>query len=104
MLADAEIIGHVVRAIRRFDLGPVVVDPVAVSTHGDQLLQPAAVDALRQALLPLSTRVTPNLSEVELLTGITVRERDDLVVAARPVRVARLNSNALELDGVPSVP
>ena len=48
---------------------PVVVDPVGVSKHGDALLAPDAVAALRDRLLPVATLVTPNLYEVGQLTG-----------------------------------
>lgn len=46
-----------------------VLDPVMVATSGDRLLQPEAVEALHQLLLPLAVVVTPNLPEAALLTG-----------------------------------
>jgi hydroxymethylpyrimidine/phosphomethylpyrimidine kinase len=62
---------------------PLVVDPVAVSKHGDPLLRADAVGVARDALLPLATVVTPNLDEVRLFTGIEVAGPDDLASAAR---------------------
>ncbi len=53
---------------------PVVVDPVGVSKHGDALLARDAVAALRDELLPVATVVTPNLYEVEQLTGVKVSD------------------------------
>ena len=64
---------------------PVVVDPVGVSKHGDALLQPDAVEVLRTRLLPLATVVTPNLPEVEQLTGLRVEGERDLRRAADAV-------------------
>jgi hydroxymethylpyrimidine/phosphomethylpyrimidine kinase len=58
---------------------------VAASKHGDPLLHPDAVEALRTRLLPLATVVTPNVGEVRLLTGVEVRGRGDLEAAARAV-------------------
>ncbi len=46
---------------------PVVVDPVCASKHGDPLINPNGVAALRR-LLPRATVVTPNLPEAALLT------------------------------------
>lgn len=63
----------------------VVVDPVGVSKHGDPLLAPDALDALRAELLPLATLVTPNLDEVTLLTGVEVRASEELAAAADAV-------------------
>jgi len=88
MLATAEIIEAVAKACDRVHIGrggriPFVVDPVAASMHGDQLLGDNALDALRTELFPRATLVTPNLDEVRLLTGITVRSYADSREAAR---------------------
>lgn len=64
-------------AIGRHGLTRLVVDPVAISKHGAPLLQQEAVAVLREQLLPLAEVVTPNLHEVELLTGVAVKNRDD---------------------------
>lgn len=68
------------RAPRPF---PLVVDPVAVARGGDPLIDPAALGALRAALFPLATVLTPNRRELEMLTGLPVRAEDDLRRAAR---------------------
>ena len=78
MLASSAIIETVADAWRGVapDGGvPLVVDPVCASMHGDPLLHPSALDALRTQLFPLATVVTPNLDEVRLLVGIDVRRR-----------------------------
>jgi hydroxymethylpyrimidine/phosphomethylpyrimidine kinase len=82
MLASGAIIEAVADACERFALPNLVVDPVAVSKHGDPLLRPDAVEALRTRLLPLATIVTPNLGEARLLTGVEPRSRADLQAAA----------------------
>ncbi|MET9324385.1 bifunctional hydroxymethylpyrimidine kinase/phosphomethylpyrimidine kinase [Streptomyces sp. NPDC003038] len=61
---------------------PVVVDPVGVSKHGDALLAASALDAVRKELLPRATVATPNLDEVEQLTGLVVETEDDMRRAA----------------------
>jgi hydroxymethylpyrimidine/phosphomethylpyrimidine kinase len=83
MLASAGIIEAVADACERFAVPNLVVDPVAVSKHGDPLLAPDSVETLRRRLLPLATVVTPNTGEAELLGGVPVRERADLEAAAR---------------------
>ncbi|WP_432562344.1 bifunctional hydroxymethylpyrimidine kinase/phosphomethylpyrimidine kinase [Kineococcus sp. SYSU DK003] len=69
MLAGAEVVSAVAEALRRHDLGPVVLDPVMIATSGDRLLDPAAVEALREDLLPLADLVTPNVPEAAALLG-----------------------------------
>jgi hydroxymethylpyrimidine/phosphomethylpyrimidine kinase len=73
MLASSEIITAVAETWRALDIAaPLVVDPVCASMHGDPLLHPSALNALRAELFPLATLVTPNLDEVRLITGIDV--------------------------------
>jgi hydroxymethylpyrimidine/phosphomethylpyrimidine kinase len=74
MLASAAIIAAVAETLARLNVRPLVVDPVAASQHGDALLRPDALDALRSLILPLASLVTPNLGEVRLLTGIIVTD------------------------------
>ncbi|MGQ0626136.1 MAG: bifunctional hydroxymethylpyrimidine kinase/phosphomethylpyrimidine kinase [Sporichthyaceae bacterium] len=64
---------------------PTVVDPGALSKHGDPLLAADALEAVRAALIPLATVVTPNLPEVRALTGVAVRGPADLRAAADAV-------------------
>jgi hydroxymethylpyrimidine/phosphomethylpyrimidine kinase len=83
MLASAPIMEAIAESVRMLRIAPLVVDPVAASQHGDPLLQPDAMEALRSTIIPLATLVTPNLFEVRLLTGITVESRADMDDAAR---------------------
>ncbi|WP_103501939.1 MULTISPECIES: bifunctional hydroxymethylpyrimidine kinase/phosphomethylpyrimidine kinase [unclassified Streptomyces] len=84
MLASTELVEAVAELLAGTP-APVVVDPVGVSKHGDALLDPAALDAVRHRLLPAATVATPNLDEVAQLTGVTVRGEDDLRAAADAV-------------------
>jgi hydroxymethylpyrimidine/phosphomethylpyrimidine kinase len=73
MLASAGIIRIVAERLR-VHLGgsgiPIVLDPVMIAKSGDRLLREDAVEALRAELLPLATVVTPNVPELETLTGL----------------------------------
>ncbi len=66
MLATPEIIQTVARALSGFD-GPVVLDPVMIAKSGDALLADAAVQTLRDVLLPRASVLTPNLPEAACL-------------------------------------
>lgn len=81
MLSSSAIVAAVAEALEPVK-APLVVDPVAVSKHGDPLLVADAVDAVRTRLLPLATVATPNTDEVRLLTGVEVQSFDDLRAAA----------------------
>ena len=73
MLGDKALIETLAQAFADLAPGiPRVVDPVMVATSGDSLLPAAAVDALRQLMIPDANVVTPNAPEAEVLTGKAV--------------------------------
>jgi hydroxymethylpyrimidine/phosphomethylpyrimidine kinase len=74
MLADAQIVEAVARALRAAPTIPLIVDPVMVATSGDVLLAPEAVAALKRDLIPLATLLTPNLPEAAILLGTATAE------------------------------
>ncbi len=82
MLASAPIVRAVSDRLAGLD-APLVIDPVAVSKHGDSLLSEGALEAITSNLLPLATVITPNLLEAQLLTGITITDEQDMLAAAR---------------------
>ncbi|GAB3906202.1 bifunctional hydroxymethylpyrimidine kinase/phosphomethylpyrimidine kinase [Microbispora bryophytorum] len=84
MLASSVLVETVAEVLAGVTV-PVVVDPVGVSKHGDSLLAPQAVETVKSVLLPIATVVTPNLWEVEQLTGVKVEDEDDLPRAAEAV-------------------
>jgi len=80
MLGTKEIIDVVAEAVDELDAF-VILDPVAVATSGDALLNEDAIEALREKLLPLADLVTPNVPEAALLTGLNIKDVDDLTKA-----------------------
>ena len=81
MLASADIVQAVAGMLAGVP-APVVVDPVAVSKHGDSLLSAGTLEAVRAHLLPLATVLTPNLLEAELLTGSQITDEAGMRRAA----------------------
>lgn len=84
MLHNTAVIETVVEVLERAAADiPVVVDPVMYAKGGDCLLDPAARDTLVQRLLPRAALITPNVREAEALSGLTIRQPDDLATAAQ---------------------
>ncbi len=93
-----EVIANLV-ADRVAKLGvPTVLDPVIAPTRGPRFLDRAGVEVLRERLIPLSTVVTPNVSEARELTGIEIRDRETLLEAAK-VLVEELGAKAALVKG-----
>lgn len=62
---------------------PLVVDPVMVATGGGRLLEDDAVELITICLLPLARVITPNMDEAHVLSGDSIRTRDDMAACAR---------------------
>ena len=84
MLASPVLVATVADALAEV-AAPIVIDPVAVSKHGDSLLSAGTLEAMRERLLPLATVVTPNLHEAELLTGLSIGDEAQMLAAGRAI-------------------
>ncbi|HWZ69819.1 MAG TPA: bifunctional hydroxymethylpyrimidine kinase/phosphomethylpyrimidine kinase [Stellaceae bacterium] len=73
MLHDVAVIETIAAVLQeRASAIPLVVDPVMVAKGGARLIDPAAVEALKQLLIARAEIVTPNLPEAEILCGATI--------------------------------
>jgi hydroxymethylpyrimidine kinase/phosphomethylpyrimidine kinase len=97
MLPTREVIEEVARLFRETSLPAPVVDPVVRSTSGFDLIDDAALNALKSELLPLARVVTPNIPEAERITGLRVRDREGMLAAARAIRA--LGARAVLVKG-----
>ncbi|AVK64151.1 bifunctional hydroxymethylpyrimidine kinase/phosphomethylpyrimidine kinase [Lactobacillus sp. CBA3606] len=86
MLADATHVKAVVRNLKRYDFGPLVVDPVMIAKGGASLLAADAIQVVRSELVPLATLITPNLPEAEQLTGLTITDTVGMVAAGNALQ------------------
>lgn len=87
MLATTEQVSTIARFIAEHLTNiPIVVDPVAVATSGAALADGDVLQALLEELLPLANLVTPNISELEALTGMPVHDQQSLSHAAAFLR------------------
>lgn len=82
MLADAEHVHNVVTNLKKYDFGPLTVDPVMIAKGGAALLADDAVATVRDELVPLADLLTPNLPEAQRLTGQAIATKDDMGAAA----------------------
>ncbi len=98
MLLDKPTIEAVIRAIEDSDYqGRLVVDPVMVATSGAKLLDDSAIAIVRDELLPLAQVITPNIPEAEVLTGLTIKDADDMKSAG--VALMQMGASAVLVKG-----
>jgi hydroxymethylpyrimidine/phosphomethylpyrimidine kinase len=86
MLSSEGVVRAVAEAVRGRPFPPLVVDPVVVAKDGTHLLSDTGIAALREAVLPLATVVTPNLQEAQALTGSKVASHEEARAAAEKLR------------------
>ena len=98
MLFSAEIITLAADKLEQYGVQQLVVDPVMIAKGGAPLLQPEAVQALKERLLPLASLVTPNIPEACHLLGVDrLTEPEELREASR--RLLELGAKAVLLKG-----
>lgn len=85
MLSSASIVETVADRLEAWGVERLVVDPVMVAKGGHPLLQPSAVEAVKERLLPLASVVTPNIPEAEILAGIEIDTDEAARDAARAI-------------------
>ena len=77
MVSSSELIRVIADRLRHYGAKNVVVDPVMVATSGAALMKTDAVETLIAELLPVSTLVTPNIPEAEVLSGMKIEREED---------------------------
>jgi len=85
MVASSELICVIADRLRYHKAKNVVVDPVMVATSGSSLMKNDAVQTLIEELLPIATLVTPNIPEAEILSGLTIKTKEDMVAVAKQI-------------------
>lgn len=85
MVSSSDLIRVIAERLRHYGAKNIVVDPVMVATSGSSLMKTDAVQTLIDELLPLSTVITPNIPEGEILSSEKIESRDDMERAAKRI-------------------
>ncbi len=79
-------------------LGPLVIDPVLVTSAGVPMLAEEMTSLYRDRLIPLAAVTTPNVAEAALLSGIEITDRNSAFEAAAVL--AALGPEAVVITGL----
>ena len=82
MLHSTKVIEHVIKSLDRIKIKKIVLDPVMVAKGGAKLIDNSAINLIRVKLIKRVTLITPNIPEAEILTGLKIKNKDDMIVAA----------------------
>jgi hydroxymethylpyrimidine/phosphomethylpyrimidine kinase len=75
----------------------VVLDPILKSSSGADLLDAPGTKLLIEKLIPLADVITPNVDEAAVLTGLRVRDLDEMRAAA--AKLHQMGSKAVVVTG-----
>jgi len=85
MVSSSELICVIADRLKFHKAKNIVVDPVMVATSGSSLMKTDAVKTLIDKLLPIVTLVTPNIPEAEVLSGLSIGNKEDMQKAAKDI-------------------
>ncbi len=87
MLGNAQITEAVAKILKQKAKNiPIITDPVMVATSGDSLLKNDAIKILKEHLIANSYLVTPNIFEAEILAEMTIKNLNDVEIAAKKIQ------------------
>ena len=82
MLHSSKVIMSVISALKKVKAPKIVLDPVMVAKGGTKLINQKAIKMLKEKLIRKAYLITPNIPEAEILTGIKIRNFEDMIHAA----------------------
>tara|TARA_Y100001954_G_scaffold81522_1_gene89652 strand:+ start:687 stop:1523 length:837 start_codon:yes stop_codon:yes gene_type:complete len=82
MLHSKIVIKKVLESLNKIKIKKVILDPVMVAKGGAKLIDEAAIRFLKDKLINQVSLITPNIPEAEVLTGIQIKNREDMIFAA----------------------
>ncbi|MBR5060167.1 MAG: bifunctional hydroxymethylpyrimidine kinase/phosphomethylpyrimidine kinase [Clostridia bacterium] len=85
MIPSGELMEVAAEKLSAYGARNIVVDPVMVATAGSRLMKNEAVSVMENRLLPLALLVTPNIPEAEVLSGLEIRDAEDMKKAAEAI-------------------
>ena len=85
MVSSSALIEVIAAKLKEYHAKNIVVDPVMVATAGSKLISDDAVATLKEKLIPLADLITPNIPEMEVLSGMEIKTPEDMERSAKMV-------------------
>lgn len=85
MVSSSALIQVIAEKLKEYKAKNIVVDPVMVATSGSKLISDDAIETLKTCLMPLSSILTPNIPEAEVLAEMKVETEEEMILAAKKI-------------------
>ena len=82
MLNSKSVIEKVLESLKKLRIKKIILDPVMVAKGGAKLIDDNAIKILKMRLIKEVDLVTPNIPEAEVLTGLKIKNKEDMIIAA----------------------
>ncbi len=83
MLHSTQVISKVISSLNKIRIKKIILDPVMVAKGGSKLISDKAIKFMKNKLLKKVMLITPNVPEAEILTGVKIRTKKDMIFAAK---------------------
>ena len=82
MLHSTQVINQVYKSLNKIKIKKIILDPVMIAKGGYKLISDQAIDMMKKKLFKKVSLITPNLPEAEVLTGVKIKDKNDMIFAA----------------------
>ena len=82
MLHSTQIINHIFKSLSKIKIKKIILDPVMIAKGGSKLISDEAILLMKKKLLKKVSLITPNLPEAEILSGVSINSKEDMIFAA----------------------
>lgn len=97
MLSNADIMRSVAKMLKKYNCKNIILDPVMVATTGGRLMDESALEVYTKELFNLASVVTPNLPEASVLSGMEIKNIDDMKTAA--IKISNYGCKSVLIKG-----
>jgi len=82
MLHSSDVVNKVINSLNIIKVKKIILDPVMVAKGGTRLINYKAIQTLKKKLIKQVSLITPNIPEAEILTGLKINNKEDMIFAA----------------------
>ena len=82
MLHSSKVVEKVIQSLKQIKVKKIILDPVMVAKDGTKLIDNKAIKIIKEKLIKRVSLITPNIPEAEYLTGVKIKNKEDMIFAA----------------------
>jgi len=97
MLHSSQVVKKIIESLKKIKVRRIILDPVMVAKGGAKLISNDGIQILKKKLINQVTLITPNIPEAEILTGVNIENKEDMIFAAN--RLINLGAKNVLIKG-----